>query len=171
MKKIVLVLHNIRSAYNVGSIVRTAEGLGVNKVYATGYTPHTTFGSYDIIPPHIRIKMRRDISKTALGAEEILGIIYHENIYELLQKYRESDYDIIGLEQTSESIPITRYKSNKNLALILGEEVYGIPSDVINACDMFIEIPMLGKKESYNVSVATGIALYELRRSEIFTAQ
>lgn len=171
MKKIVLVLHNIRSTYNVGSITRTAEGLGVNKIYATGYTPHTSIHIDGNTPPHVRIKMRREIKKTALGAEELLEINHHNNIFELLQKYRESDYEIVGLEQNSQSIPIARYKSSKNLVLVLGEEVRGIPDDVLRACELFIEIPMLGRKESFNVSVATGIALYELRRSDIFTAQ
>lgn len=171
MKKVVLVLHNIRSAYNVGSIVRTAEGFGVYKIYATGYTPYTMNNNSENSPPHVIVKMRRAIHKTALGTEESLAVEHHRDIASLINEFRDSGYEIVGLEQTYTSIPLAKYESTNDILLILGEEVNGIPNDVSNLCSSFIEIPMLGKKESFNVSVATGIALYELRRSVLFTEQ
>ena len=171
MKKITLVLHNIRSTYNVGSIIRTAEGFGVNEIYATGYTPYNISDTKLHVPPHVLIKMKQAIKKTALGADDTLGIKHFSDIDRLISRYTRENYDIIGLEQTNKSIKINEYKSEKNLLLILGEEVKGIPEEVAARCNTFLEIPMLGQKESFNVATATGIALYELRRADLFTEQ
>ena len=169
MQKIVLILHNIRSTYNVGSITRTAECLGVDKIYATGYTPYT-FSEEKIDPPHVALKMRTAIHKTALSAEEVLPINKHSDVTALIADLKDSGYSIVALEQSPNSLPINQYEYDKPVALILGEEVHGITNDLLNLSDTILEIPMLGKKESFNVSVATAITLYELRR-KIFTVQ
>jgi tRNA G18 (ribose-2'-O)-methylase SpoU len=168
MKKLILILDNIRSTYNVGAIARTAECLGVEKIYATGYTPNTT-GSIDT-PPHVLQKMKNSINKTALGAETNLPIHYESDIFELIDKLVTEDYKIIALEQCSTSKKITEGSNFSAIALILGEETKGIPKEILNRCDEILEIPMLGDKESFNVSVAAGIALYELRR-DLFIEQ
>lgn len=163
MQKITLILHNIRSTYNVGAIVRTAECLGVDEIYATGYTPHTT--ELNNIPPFIIDKMKRAIHKTALGAEYNLPVKHSADILYLINEHKARGYCIVALEQDTKSIPLMRYTHNNPLVLILGEEVKGTTQEILSVCDKIIEIPMIGKKESYNVSVATGIALYELRRN------
>jgi tRNA G18 (ribose-2'-O)-methylase SpoU len=113
--------------------------------------------------------MKLAIKKTALGTEELLKITHHRNVADLIRKYKQLDYEIIGLEQTDRSIPLANYKTTKNTLLILGEEVNGISAVVAELCENFVEIPMIGNKESFNVSVATGIALYEIRREVLFT--
>lgn len=163
MNKIVLILNNIRSAYNVGAITRTAECLGVEKIYATGYTPNTS-GSVDT-PPFVLQKMKNSIHKTALGAEINLPICHESNLNNLIDKLIEEGYKIVALEQNRNSKKITEISDFGDIALILGEEVKGIPVEILNLCGEILEIPMLGKKESFNVSVAAGIALYELRRN------
>lgn len=163
MQKITLVLHNIRSTYNVGSITRSAECLGVEKIYATGYTPHTSM--VEGIAPFVLDKMKKSIHKTALGAEEMLPIFHEPNLINLLEKYRKSGYKIIALEQHKKSVNITNFVINSPIVLILGEEVNGITNEILKMVDKIIEIPMLGKKESFNVSVATGIALFEIQRN------
>jgi tRNA G18 (ribose-2'-O)-methylase SpoU len=163
MKKIVLILHNIRSTYNVGAIARTAECLEVSDIYATGYTAYTESENL-VTMPHILNKMRSSIHKTALGAENKLPIKHHENINELIRTLREDNYRIAALEQSNSSIPLNKYKLSTDLALIVGEEVKGVTEELQEMSDEIIEIPMLGTKESFNVSVALGITLYELRR-------
>jgi len=151
--EIYLVLHNIRSLHNVGAIFRTAEGLGVKKIYLTGYTPepHDIFG-----------KLRKDFTKTALGAEKYLEWEKVKNVFNLLRRLKKEKIQIIALEQSKSSVNIKKFKPRGKFALILGNEVRGVPKSVLKKCDKIIEIPMRGKKESLNVSVAAGIALYEL---------
>jgi tRNA G18 (ribose-2'-O)-methylase SpoU len=169
--EIVVIVHNIRSIHNVGSILRSAEGFGVKKVYLSGYTPNWHSGL-----PHVRNKMLRQIHKTALGAEELVSSEYVVRITTLIKKLRADDFRIVGLEQDARAIPLNEYKlrSCKNgckdckngaykIALILGEEVHGLTPELRDICDDLIEIPMFGQKESFNVAVATGIALYALR--------
>lgn len=161
MPEIILLLHNIRSTHNVGSIFRTAEGFGVHKIILSGYTPYPTV-SGDTRLPHIRDKLTAQIHKTALGAETMVPFEYQTGLdFAALKK---ADYRIVALEQSPKSVILRDYIVSEKLVLLLGEEVHGIPSDILDQCDDIIEIPMQGKKESFNVSVAGAIALYELAR-------
>ncbi len=160
-RNIVVVAHNIRSTHNVGSILRTCDGFGVNKVYFTGYTPYPKSDNDDRLP-YLAEKINSQIHKTALGAEKSVKWQKAE-ISEIIKVLRDTGFAILGLEQQPESIPLNEYDSPVKVALILGEEVDGIPENITNLCDEFVEITMVGSKESFNVSVATGIALYQLR--------
>ena len=159
MPHITLVAHNIRSTHNVGSIFRTADGFGVNKIILSGYTPYPAIDG-DTRLPHIRDKLTSQIHKTALGAESTVPFEYHETLD--LGTLAVADTRIIALEQSKRSIKLSEYAAPSRLVLLVGEEVHGIPQELLNDCDDIIEIPMLGSKESFNVSVATGIALYAL---------
>ncbi|MBR0372357.1 TrmH family RNA methyltransferase [Candidatus Saccharibacteria bacterium] len=162
--KIVLVLDNIRSTYNVGAILRTAEGFGVLEVVLSGYTPRV----HDVnLLPHLREKLDHEIHKTALGAEDLLRIYSSDDIILDLEKYKKQGYQILGLENNIQGTVLLgseklKEKLGEKVVLILGEEVKGISETLREEIDLFIEIPMKGKKESFNVSVATGIALYGL---------
>ena len=161
--EIVLVLDNIRSTYNVGAILRTAEGFGVSKVVLSGYTPRV---NDERVLPHLREKLNHEIHKTALGAEEMLDIYSSDEIITDLKKYKKDGYQIVGLENNVDddrliclNNPKLREKLKQKIVLILGEEVNGINNSLYEIIDLFLEIPMKGEKESFNVSVATGIAL------------
>lgn len=158
MSEITLILHNIRSAHNVGSIFRTAEGFGVNKIICSGYTPYPK-QLKDSRLPHIAEKLTNQIHKTALGAEALIDFEYIEDIQAWIAN---SMLPIVALEQHSSSISLDVYVPPKKFALLLGEEVEGITNDLLLQCETILEIPMAGTKESFNVSVATGIALYSL---------
>ena len=147
-KEFYVILHNIRSAYNVGSIFRTADALGVSKIILGGYTPDPENNS--------------KISKTALGAEKS---IKWEKVYKTtmaIKKIRKEGFGIIALEQTKKSYNIIKYKPSFPLALLLGNETAGLSGAMLAKTDEVIEIPMLGVKESLNVSVAFGIAGFML---------
>ncbi|NTW61485.1 RNA methyltransferase [Candidatus Saccharibacteria bacterium] len=159
MPEIIVIAHNIRSTHNIGSIFRTCEGFGVSKIIISGYSPYPKI-SNDKRLPHISEKLTLQIHKTALGAETIVPFEYQE--IPDLSSLRQQDYRIVGLEQDSTSVMIDRYQRPPKVALLLGEEVHGITDDMRQSCDDLIEIPMHGKKESFNVSVAAGIALYAL---------
>tara|TARA_Y100000590_G_scaffold400329_1_gene484326 strand:+ start:798 stop:1298 length:501 start_codon:yes stop_codon:yes gene_type:complete len=159
MPEIVLLAHNIRSTHNVGSLFRTAEGFGVAKIFISGYTPYPTQQS-DTRLPHIREKLTKQINKTALGAEAIVPFEYSENVP--IERLKQAGYRIVGLEQDARSQPLVQYKAPEKVALLIGEEVEGIDADLRKLCDDIVEIPMAGRKESFNVSVAAGIALYQL---------
>jgi 23S rRNA (guanosine2251-2'-O)-methyltransferase len=170
--QIVVIAHNIRSTHNVGSILRTCEGFGVTTVYLTGYTPspvpnETQINSKPVrYLPHIQEKINKAISKVALGAEVMLEVVYNENVGEVLATLKKSEFFLYGLEQAPESILLSKIDTgHKRIALMLGEEVDGIAITLQESLDGIVEIPMFGEKESFNVSVACGIALYELRRS------
>lgn len=159
MPDIIVIAHNIRSTHNVGAIFRTAEGFGVAKIILSGYTPYPRTESDNRLP-HIADKLTNQIHKTALGAETIVPFEYQE--VPTIELLRSSGYRIVGLEQDERSIMLPGFRPPERIALILGEEVEGIPPSLRTQCDDLIEIPMHGQKESYNVSVATGIALYAL---------
>ncbi|KKR02411.1 MAG: tRNA/rRNA methyltransferase [Candidatus Yanofskybacteria bacterium GW2011_GWA1_39_13] len=146
----ILVLCNVRSRENVGSIFRTADAVGVSKIYLCGITP---------TPPHEKI------SKTALGAETYVQWEYRKQAWRLLLelKNKKSKCKIVGLEQTRDSQNIFTFKPKFPLALVVGNEVNGLSPQILKYCDKKVFIPMYGKKESLNVSVATGIALFQLR--------
>jgi len=160
--RVVLVVHDIRSCHNVGSLFRSAEGLGVDKLYLTGYTPYPK-QDHDARLPHLADKISRQIQKTALGAEQTLPWAYYEDSLELLDKLKAEDYEIVGLEQTPTATKINNFKPRKNVALIVGSEVGGLDKMVLEACDEHLEIPMRGQKESFNVAVAAAIALYHIQ--------
>ncbi|MBP7760335.1 TrmH family RNA methyltransferase [Candidatus Saccharibacteria bacterium] len=159
MRSIIVIAHNIRSTHNIGSIFRTCEGFGVEKIIISGYSPYPTL-SNDARLPHLREKITAQIHKTALGAETLVPFEYRLDLD--CSDLRTSGYRIVGLEQASNSIPLQKYSAEPKIVLILGEEVHGIDSDVLRQCDDVVEIPMYGDKESFNVSVAAGIALYQL---------
>ncbi|MDQ5982050.1 MAG: rRNA (guanosine2251-2-O)-methyltransferase [Patescibacteria group bacterium] len=159
MTKIIVITHNIRSTHNVGSIFRTSEGFGVRQIILSGYTPYPAIDN-DPRLPHIAAKLHGQIHKTALGAEELVPFEYQESPD--LQALKDAGYRIVGLEQDQRSILLHNYQTPDKVALLLGEEVEGITEELRDLCDDLIEIPMHGQKESFNVSVATGIALYQL---------
>lgn len=159
MPEIIVIAHNIRSTHNVGAIFRTADGFGINKIIFSGYTPYPTL-PVDSRLPHISEKLTEQIHKTALGAEAIVPFEYQEAPD--LAILKDNGYRIVGLEQADTSQLLSSYKTPEKIALILGEEVHGIPQELLVQCEDIIEIPMKGKKESFNVSVAAGIALYQL---------
>jgi len=158
MPKITLILHNIRSTYNVGSIFRTAEGFGVEKIICSGYTPYPTFDG-DTRLPHIADKLTKQVHKAALGAETMVPFDYHEDIKAWLEI---SKLPLVALEQSPSSISLRKYTPPPEFALLLGEEVNGIAMPVLMLARDIVEIPMFGDKESFNVSVAAGIALFYL---------
>lgn len=160
MPDIIVIAHNIRSTHNIGAIFRTCEGFGVKKIILSGYSPYPTLPLNDTRLPHIREKLTAQIHKTALDAETIVPFVYQENPD--IDALKKAGYQIVGLEQDDRSVMLPAYAAPAKLALLLGEEVEGITSDMRNLCDDLIEIPMTGQKESFNVSVATGIALYGL---------
>ena len=162
--KMILVLHNIRSIYNVGAILRTAEGLGVFKVLLSGYTPKVNDVS---LLPHLREKLDKEIHKTALGAEKLLDIYSCDDIFLELGNLKKQGWQIVGLENNINddrifllNNPLLKTKLSDKMVLILGEEVNGIDYSFYDIIDLFVEIPMRGKKESFNVSVSAGIAMY-----------
>lgn len=156
MPKITLILDNIRSTYNVGSIFRTAEGFGAEKIILSGYTPYPKLEN-DSRLPHISEKLTAQIHKTALGAENLVPFEYVDDILKWLETYNPP---IIALEQAENSILLPDFEPPEEFALILGEEVHGIRPEVLQMANQIIEIPMRGQKESFNVSVACAVALY-----------
>lgn len=159
MPEIIVIAHNIRSTHNVGALFRTAEGLGVSRIILSGYTPYPKVQN-DTRLPHIADKLTQQIHKTALGAEGLVAFEYHETVD--LDAIKRAGYRLIALEQSPSSIMLPQYKASRKVALLLGEEVHGITTDLLEQCDDIVEIPMVGKKESFNVSVAAGMALYQL---------
>ncbi len=155
MKDVVLILDNIRSVHNVGSIFRTAETAGVIKIYCIGTTP-TPLDRFS--------QKRKDFAKVALGAEDLVPWEYVEAGEILIKKLKKADYDIVALEQDAKSVNFRKIKCGKKVALIVGNEVGGVAKSLLKLADEIAEIPMQGKKESLNVAVATGIMLFEILR-------
>lgn len=153
MKHNVLILHDIRSAENVGAMFRTADAVGINKIYLTGYTPAPLdrFG-----------RKRKDLAKSALGVEEFVPWEQKKNIIPLLVKLKQDKFKIIAIEQDKKSINYREVRSSGKNAFIVGTEVTGIPQNILKKCDIIAEIPMRGRKESLNVSVALGVALFRI---------
>lgn len=160
MPEIIVVMHNIRSTHNVGAVFRTSEGLGIQKIICSGYTPYPKVFN-DPRLPHIAEKLTSQIHKTALGAEELVPFEYHAMPPTV--QLKNQGYILAGLEQDTRSTTLPGYTPPQKIALLLGEEVDGIDSMLRDQCDVLLEIPMHGQKESFNVSVAAGMALYQLR--------
>ena len=175
--EVTLLLHNIRSTHNVGAIFRTAEGFGVKKIILSGYTPYPDLSLHSEAPscafvsgeicrndprlPHIRQKITQQIHKTALGAESLVPFVFYEDIADWLEDNdQHENLPVIALEQSDRSVMLPDFRPPEKLALLLGEEVHGITPELLEQCQHVVEIPMFGQKESFNVSVAAGIALY-----------
>lgn len=161
MKQVVAIIHNVRSIHNVASIFRTADGAGIIKLYLVGITPtpHDQFG-----------RIAKPFHKVALGAEESVPWEQVTTVKRAITKLKKDGYYIVAVEQAENAIALGSKafkkikKEAKNIALVMGEEVDGIAPNILKACDAIVEIPMHGKKESLNVSVAFGIAAYALVR-------
>jgi 23S rRNA (guanosine2251-2'-O)-methyltransferase len=130
----------------------------------SGYTPYPISESDDRLP-HIAQKIHRQIHKTALGAEDFLDWIHTSNLKAALGQLKKTGYTLAALEQTSKSINLTSYQPPAKVALIVGNEINGIDRNLLNQADVLLEIPMLGRKESFNVAIAGAIALYHLQTS------
>jgi len=155
MKRIFLILPNIRSAYNVGSIFRTADACGISKIFLTGYSPapEDRFG-----------RRRKDISKSALGAEKIIEWEYRKNLEDLIEELKSKNIEIVAVEQDEKSIDYKNFNVKKDTAFVFGNEVEGISKNILKKVDKIIEIPMVGKKESLNVSVSAGVVLFRVMK-------
>lgn len=151
--KKVVILDNIRSVYNVGSIFRTSDALGIDKIYLCGCTPTPTdrFG-----------RARKDLAKVALGAEKDVPSEYGDDTKEIIKKLKKEGYQIIAIEQDKKSIDFKKVKPKYPVAIVMGNEVGGIDKKTLTLCDVIAEIPMIGNKESLNVSVSFGIAGYQI---------
>ena len=146
-----LLIHNIRSVYNVGAIFRTADAIGVSKIYLSGYTPTPIdrFGN-----------PRKDFAKCALGAEKTVSWGYVKSPNKIIEKLRAEKFEIIAVEQSEKSADYKKVKPKKKCLIIFGNEVSGISKSILEKADIVAEIPMRGKKESLNVSVSAGIVLF-----------
>jgi tRNA G18 (ribose-2'-O)-methylase SpoU len=149
----IVILHNIRSVSNVGAMFRTADAAGVNKIYLTGYTP----GPLDRFG-----RKRKDLAKSALGAEEFVKWEHKKSLPALISRLKKEGYKIIAIEQDSKSVDYRTIKIKNKNAFIVGPEVIGIDKNILKKCDVIAEIPMHGKKESLNVSVALGVVLFRI---------
>jgi len=147
MKDFFVICDNIRSLENIGSIFRTADALGVAKIYLCGISG---------TPPNHKI------AKTALGAEKTIPFEYHKQTWRLVEKLKQQKVFVVSLEQSLKAVVYTKFKPTFPLALVIGNEVKGISKKVLLQSDKIIYLPMKGKKESLNVSVAFGVAGYEL---------
>lgn len=162
MRDIILIAHNLRSTHNVGSLLRTAEGMGVKKVILSGYTPHPMHEN-DRRLPHEAGKIARAINKTALGAEDSVRWEFHADILPVISKLKKNGYVVAAVEQADDSHLLHTYHPSHKIALLVGREVEGVEKEVLDACDTSLEIPMFGKKESYNVVQAAAMALFHCR--------
>lgn len=148
-----VLLHNIRSTHNVGAIFRTADATGVSKIYISGYTPAPVdrFG-----------RARPDITKASLGAEKTVAWEVVEDPISLIKKLKKEKTKIFGVEQHITSVDYRKAKTDTKNLIVMGNEVDGVDEGILKLCDEILEIPMLGEKESLNVSVAAGVILYSL---------
>ncbi len=151
--KAVVVIHNIRSVYNVGSVFRTSDAIGVSKIYLTGYTP-TPLDRFG--------RERKDVAKSALGAQKSVEWEYVRSVSVVVKKLKKEKFEIVAVEQSSHSIDYKKFKPKQNVAFLFGNEVRGVSKSLLNKCDKIIEIPMRGKKESLNVSVSAGVVLFRV---------
>ena len=147
---IIVLLDDVRSLNNIGSIFRTCDAMRVKKIYLCGITGK---------PPH------REIRKTAIGASESVDWEHKNNASEILTKYRDLGYEIIAVEQTSSSVSLEKYQlKNKNILLVFGNEINGVSQKLVDLCDFSIEIPQWGTKHSMNISVSVGMVLWNIKK-------
>lgn len=155
---LIFILHDLRSAHNVGSLFRSADGIGVAKIYCVGYTPVPALPGRQYLTT-----AEKELKKTALGAETWIPWESRKNISILLSKLKKEGFQIVGLEINQKSIDYQDFKPAGKVALIVGNEIDGIPKKILDLCDAIVSIPMQGKKESLNVSVAGAIAGFHIR--------
>lgn len=162
--KLAVILHDVRSAYNVGAIMRTLDAVGGDRVICCGITPYPELPG-DTRSPVVRTANTKSIAKTALGAERSLAVSHTANAAEAILRLRNDGFAVYALEQAPGAVDIFDFTPHPDRprALLLGAEVEGLPTSLTAACDAVLEIPQYGSKESLNVSVAAGIALYRLR--------
>lgn len=146
-RQVIIILPDIRSTYNTGSFFRTADAAGVEKIFLTGFTA---------APPH------PNLLKVSLGAEDVVPWEYCENTLEVIQQLKGDGYQIVAVEQTENSVNYRTAEYSQKVAVLFGHEVNGVSKELLNEADLIVVIPMRGKKESLNVSVAGGIILYHL---------
>lgn len=146
---LILVLDDIRSLHNIGSVFRTADAFLVEKIYLCGITA---------TPPN------KEIHKTALGATETVAWEHNENVLETIQKLKNEKITVLAIEQVESAVFLQDFEveTNKKYALVFGNEVYGVSQEAVSLCDGCIEIPQLGTKHSLNISVTTGIVVWDL---------
>ena len=151
----IAVLDNLRSVYNVGSIFRTSNAVGIEKIYLCGTTP---------TPLDKKGERRKDFAKVALGAEDTVAWEYREDTRSTIQELKNGGYYILSLEQDENSVDYKKVNisDRQDVAFVIGNEVEGITKDVLELSDVTVEIPMLGTKESLNVTIAFGIATYRI---------
>ncbi len=152
-REVAVLLHNIRSTHNVGSIFRTSDALGISKIYLSGYTPQ---------PVDKFKRERRDIAKVSLGAEKSIPWEYSEDPEKIIKKMKKEKYQIVGIEQSENSVDYKKVKIENKVLFVVGNEVDGIEKKLQKHCDVIAEIPMRGEKESLNVSVAFGVAIFRM---------
>lgn len=145
---LILILDNIRSLNNIGSVFRTADAFLIKKIYLCGITA---------VPPH------KDIQKTALGATQTVDWAYRESTLELVEELKQESVDILSIEQAEHSVSLEKFKpeKNKTYAFIFGNEVKGVQQEVVSASHQVLEIPQLGTKHSLNISVTTGVCVWD----------
>jgi 23S rRNA (guanosine2251-2'-O)-methyltransferase len=161
-RRIILIAHNLRSCHNVGSLLRTAEGLGIEQVILSGYTPYPAIDG-DKRLPHIAQKISKQINKTALGAELMVRWSHQLDIMIALDQLRADNWELAAVEQSAGSVNLPGFIASDKLVLIVGREVEGLEPDVLAAASIVLEIPMSGQKESFNVVQAAAMALYQCR--------
>ena len=150
-KQVYILLNNIRSVYNVGAIFRTADAIGVSKIYLSGYTP-TPLDRFN--------RERKDFAKCALGAEKTISWEYIKNPDNLINTLKEDKFKIVAVEQSKNSIDYKKFKPKNKTLVIFGNEVEGVSEKTLKKSDIVAEIPMNGIKESLNISVSAGIVLF-----------
>lgn len=155
--KFYLILHRVRSAYNVGSMFRSADGIGVDKIFISGFTQVPSKKEYVL-----QSKAEKMLSKTALGADKYVAWEKAANLGKLIEKLKKEDFQIIALEQNENSVDYLKFKPANKIALIVGNEPRGIDKRILKKCDIIMELPMRGQKQSLNVAVALGVAGYKL---------
>jgi len=147
---IYIIVENVRSLFNVGAIFRSADGVHASGIYLTGFTGQ---------PP------RKEISRVALGADETVPYLYEKNTLTVIDYLKTQQVQVIALEKTPHSIDYRTFEYQKPIAVVVGHEVEGVRPQTLEACDSVVHLPMCGQKISLNVSVASGIILYELLRA------
>ncbi len=162
MAGILLIAHDIRSTHNVGSLFRTAEGLGVDKLWLSGYSPYP-LSMPDARLPHLARRAEAQIAKTALGSEKTLAWEHAPDIAKLIHDLKTGGFTIAALEQAPGARPLPSYQAPAKVAVIVGNEVAGVAPEILQMCDDIIEIPMSGRKESFNVGQAAAMCLYHIR--------
>ncbi len=163
-RTIILIAHNLRSCHNVGSLLRTAEGLGVSEVILSGYTPYPLSETKgDDRLPHIAAKLDKQIRKTALDADKHIKWRHTAYLSQVIAELRAAGWQLAAIEQADDSVMLPSFEPPQKIALLVGREVEGIEPELLSLMDVVLEIPMFGHKESFNVVQAAAMGLYHCR--------